>query len=173
GVQYLESVLISPVKDEAGNVTNYLAIKDDITQQRLDQETIAQLSNFDALTGLPNRTLFATRFEPALAMSQSNAQQLAVLCVSMDNFKSVNESFGNEVGDEVLVDMAGRLKAAASDAGLVSRHNGDEFIVIRPNTDMKAAAAMAESLQNEIRRPCRIGRHELVVTACIGISLSP
>jgi len=173
GVQYLESVLISPVKDAAGNVTSYLAIKDDITQQRLDQERIEQLSNFDALTGLPNRALFATRFEPALAMSQRDAQQLAVLCVSMDNFKSINQSFGEEVGDEVLVEMAGRLKAVADDAGLVSRHNGDEFIVIRPNTDMAGAAAMAERLQNEIRRPCVTSNNELVVTACVGISLSP
>lgn len=173
GAQYLESVLISPVKDDAGHVTSYLAIKDDITQRRLDQEKIEQLSNFDALTGLPNRTLFATRFEPALAMSRRNGRQLAVLCVSMDNLKSVNESFGEGAGDDVLVDMAGRLKAAAGEAGLVSRHNGDEFIVVRPNTDMKTVAAAAESIQNEIRRPCRIGPHELVVTACVGISLSP
>lgn len=173
GVQYLESVLISPVKDDAGNVTSYLAIKDDITQQRLDQERLEQLSNFDALTGLPNRTLFATRFEPALATSRRNGQRLAVLCVSMDNFKSVNESFGEDVGDGVLVEMASRLKAVADDAGLVSRHNGDEFIVVRANTDMKAAACAAELIQNEIRRPCRIGGVELVVTACIGISLSP
>ncbi len=173
GVQYLESVLISPVKDDAGNVTSYLAIKDDITQQRLDQERIEQLANFDALTGLPNRALFATRFEPALAMSRRNGQHLAVLCISMDNFKSVNESFGEDLGDAVLVEMASRLTAAAGDEGLVSRHNGDEFIMVLAKTDMKAAAAAAEAIQSEIRHPCRIGANDLVVSACIGISLSP
>src|SRR5690606_811608 len=130
------------------------------------------LSNFDALTGLPNRTLFSSRFEAALASSRRGNRQLAVLCISMDNFKNVNDSLGHDVGDDVLVEVAGRLRAAADESSVVARYGGDEFIVVLPHADVKAAAQAAEAIQADVRQPCRVEAHELVVTASIGIALS-
>ena len=134
---------------------------------------VRKLVNFDALTGLPNRTMFASRFSQALALTQRSGQHLALLYLDLDHFKNVNDSLGHQVGDELLVEIARRLQLVVREEDTVSRPGGDEFIIVLPLADAQHAAHVAESLQSEVRRVCRLGHHELVVTSSIGIALYP
>lgn len=173
GREYYESAIISPLHDEQGRITHYLAVQEDVTERKRDEERIRKLVNFDALTGLPNRTMFASRFSQALALTQRSGQHLALLYLDLDHFKNVNDSLGHQVGDELLVEIAHRLQLVLREEDTVSRPGGDEFIIVLPLADAQHAAHVAESLQSEVRRVCRLGHHELVVTSSIGIALYP
>ena len=173
GSEYLESVLISPVTDADGKITSYLAIKDDITQRRRDQERIDQLSHFDALTGLPNRTLFDRRLSPRLQTAHDARRQLALLYFNVDNFKSINESLGRAVGDMLLATLGRRLQISLREDALTSHFGSDEFVVALPFGLVKTVAKAAERLQQEISRPCMVRGHEVVVTTCVGIAIFP
>lgn len=173
GREYHESALVSPMHDEHGETTHYLSIQEDITDRKRDEERIRKLVNFDILTGLPNRTLFASRFSQALALTQRSARQLALMYLDLDHFKNVNDSLGHQVGDDLLVELAHRLQSVMRDEDTVCRQGGDEFIVVLPLTNAQQAAHVAEQLLAEVRRVCHIGPHELVVTGSVGIALYP
>lgn len=173
GSEYTESVLISPVFDDNGRPTNYLAIKEDITQRKLDEQRIERLAHFDALTDLPNRKLFASRCEQALGLSERSQQPLAVLYLDLDHFKHINDSLGYRVGDAFLVEVAQRLKSALRDEDTLSRPSGDEFVLVLPYTDAKGAAHAAERLRDQLSRPCQVGEHNLAVSVSIGIAMFP
>ena len=173
GREYYEAAIISPLHDEQGRITHYLAVQEDVTDRKRDEERIRKLVNFDALTGLPNRTMFASRFSQALALTQRSAQRLALLYLDLDHFKNVNDSLGHQVGDELLVEIARRLQSVVRDEDTVSRPGGDEFIIVLPLADAEHAAHAAERLQAEVRRVCLLGHHELVVTSSIGIAMYP
>jgi len=87
GAEYHEAAIISPLHDEQGRITHYLAVQEDVTERRRDEERIRKLINFDALTGLPNRTMFASRFSQALALTQRSGHQLALLYLDLDHFR--------------------------------------------------------------------------------------
>jgi len=173
GREYHESALISPLHDEYGVTTHYLSIQEDISDRKRDEERIRKLVNFDVLTGLPNRTLFASRFSQALALTQRSGGQLALMYLDLDHFKNVNDSLGHQVGDDLLVELAHRLQSLLHDEDTVCRQGGDEFIVVLPLTDGQQAAHVAEKMLAEVRRVCHIGAHELVVTGSVGIALYP
>lgn len=173
GSEYYESASISPLHDDHGVITHYLAVQEDVTHRKQDEERIRQLANFDALTGLPNRTMFASRFTQALGLSQRSGQQLALLYLDLDHFKNINESLGHSRGDELLVEMAKRLQARMRDVDTVSRPGGDEFIIVLPLSDAQRAAHVAEDLLRDVRAMLQVGPHELVVTASIGIAMYP
>jgi diguanylate cyclase (GGDEF)-like protein/PAS domain S-box-containing protein len=173
GSEYTESVLISPVFDAVGRPTNYLAIKEDITQRKLDEQRIERLAHFDALTNLPNRKLFASRCEQALGLSERSHQPLAVLYMDLDHFKHINDSLGYRVGDAFLVEVAQRLKSALRDEDTLSRPGGDEFVLVLPYTDAKGAAHAAERLRGLLASPCQVGEHSLAISASIGIAVYP
>ncbi len=173
GSEYTESVLISPVFDEAGRPTNYLAIKEDITPRKLDEQRIERLAHFDALTDLPNRKLFASRCEQALGLCERSQQPLAVLYMDLDHFKHINDSLGYRTGDAFLVEVAQRLKSALRDEDTLSRPGGDEFVLVLPYTDAKGAAHAAERLKAMLSRPCQVGEHSLALSVSIGIAMFP
>ena len=173
GREYHEAALISPLHDEHGLTTHYLSIQEDITDRKRDEERIRKLVHFDILTGLPNRTLFTSRFSQALALTQRSGQQLALMYLDLDHFKNVNDSLGHQVGDGLLVELAHRLQSILREEDTVCRQGGDEFIVVLPLTDGQQAAHVAEQMLAEVRRVCLIGPHELVVTGSVGIALYP
>ncbi len=173
GSEYLEAVQISPVLDESGTVTSYLAIKEDITQRKKDQERLDQLANFDTLTGLPNRILFAERFVRALDQSRQSKRQLALLHLGLEGFKHVNESFGYAAGDALLVNVAERVIDALRGNCIIARHGGNEFLVALPMTCIKDVVHMAEHLQATVHRPFQINGYDVVCTVSIGIAMFP
>ena len=148
-------------------------MQEDVTERRRDEERIRKLINFDALTGLPNRTMFASRFSQALALTQRSGHQLALLYLDLDHFKNVNDSLGHQVGDGLLIEIAHRLQSVVRDEDTVSRQGGDEFVIVLPLTDAQQAAHVADELQAQVRRICKLEHHELVVTSSIGIAMYP
>ena len=173
GSEYIESALISPVRDDRGHVTNYLAIKDDITEQKKVEERVQNLVHFDQLTGLPNRLLLKDHFHFALNLAERNRDYLSVLFLDLDNFKGINDALGHHVGDRLLMEMARRLKQALREIDTLARLGGDEFVVILPGTDAIGAAHVAQTLLEVVALPCPIDEHELSTTTSIGISIYP
>ena len=170
---YSESAIISPVKQANGKITNYMAIKEDLTDKKRVESYIENLAHFDQLTGLPNRVMLYDRVKYLLNMSQRNSEYLAVMFLDLDNFKNINDTLGHTIGDGVLIEMAKRIKSAIRDEDTVSRLGGDEFIMLFPNTDSNAAMHVATKLIAEISKASLIANNELTITPSIGIAIYP
>lgn len=173
GTEYIVSLLISPVRDDDGEIINYLAIEDDITEKKRVEEQVHYLAHFDQLTGLPNRTLLDEHFQFAINMAKRNSEQLSVMFMDLDNFKNVNDGLGHSVGDALLVELSQRLKNSLRSEDLVGRFGGDEFVMILPKTDSSGAGVLAQKLINKITEPFQIGPYKLTCTPSIGISIYP
>ncbi|WP_296448444.1 sensor domain-containing protein [Rhodoferax sp. UBA5149] len=150
-----------------------LALEKKAIEQKEAEAHIQRLAHFDALTGLPNRLLLNDRCRHALGAAQRRHQTVALMFIDLDHFKNVNDSLGHRVGDEVLLELAVRLKAAVREQDTVSRLGGDEFILLLPETDAAGAAQVAKKLLQAALIPFQIGQHELTVTPSIGIALYP
>jgi diguanylate cyclase (GGDEF)-like protein len=141
---------------------------------RRKEEQVRSLAYYDPLTGLPNRLLFSDRLELALTQAQRDGQGLAVLFVDLDHFKDVNDSFGHAVGDQLLQEVATRLRRCVRAGDTVARLAGDEFTVLLPGMESaEAAGRVARKVLECLRPPARLGAHELRITASAGISLFP
>jgi len=135
---------------------------------------IRHQATHDELTGLAQRSLFADRVERALASARRRDRSVAVLFIDLDGFKDVNDSLGHEAGDQLLVGVARRLRAALRDEDTLARLGGDEFAVLLPEVrDAEAAIGVAGSLVDAIAVPVEVGRHRVVVTASIGVAVRP
>jgi diguanylate cyclase (GGDEF)-like protein len=151
------------------------------------EHRIVKLAYFDALTGLPNREQSRSRLGSALTVAKERKSMLAVLYLDLDNFKRVNDTLGHAVGDELLCQVAARLRASLrlgdslgaelvgkERPGHIARLGGDEFIVVLPNIHgAEDAAGVALRLIRELQEPMHLGPHTLVVTPSVGISLYP
>jgi diguanylate cyclase (GGDEF)-like protein/PAS domain S-box-containing protein len=173
GTEYIEYVMISPIRDEAGKITNYLAIKDDITEKLETGERIQFLAHFDQLTGLPNRTLLHDHFRYALSLAQHSSNNLAIMLVDLDHFKYINDTLGHSIGDQMLIELAKRIKSVLRDEDTVSRSGGDEFVIVLPTASANNAANLADRLLEIISVPFTVEQHELITTASIGIAIYP
>ncbi|MDD5613004.1 MAG: EAL domain-containing protein [Gallionella sp.] len=173
GSEYIESAVISPVRQADGRITGYLAVKTDITEAKRTEARIERLAHFDQLTDLPNRTLLNERFKLALSQTQRNNQQLALMFLDLDRFKNINDTLGHDVGDKLLLEVAARIKAVLREEDTVSRLGGDEFVLLFPNTDAHGAAHVAGKLLIAVSQPCVIEYHELTSTPSIGIAIYP
>ena len=171
--EYIESVVISPVRQADGRVTNYLAIKEDITEKKRAEERIENLAHFDQLTGLPNRTTLNDRINYLINIAKRNKKPLVVMFLDLDHFKNINDTLGHSIGDQLLKETAKRLKAAIREEDTVSRLGGDEFIIVFPDTDANGAMHVATKLMEAVSNPCLIEQHELIVTSSIGIAIYP
>ena len=173
GSEYIESVQISPVRQANGRISHYLAINENITEKKKIEERIERLAHFDQLTGLPNRSLLSDRFKFALSLAQRSGEPLAVMFLDLDHFKNINDTLGHTIGDQLLMEVARRIKATLREEDTVSRLGGDEFILILPGTNADGAAHVAAKLIEAVPQPCLIGQHELITTSSIGIAIYP
>jgi len=173
GSEFTESALISPVRQAQGHITNYLAIKEDITEKKAAEEQIEKLIHFDALTGLPNRTQLFDRFNYALSLAQRSGEKLTVMVLDLDHFKDINDNFGRSIGDHLLMELAQRIKGTLREEDTIARQGGDEFIFLLPGADGDDAALVASKLLNVVSQPTQCGDHELNTTASIGIAIYP
>lgn len=174
GEIYWEYAHIAPVVDDHDNVTHYLSVKEDITQQKIQQEKILQQAQYDALTGLPNRMLAMDRLTQLLKESNRTQKKGAVLFLDLDGFKRVNDSLGHESGDRLLVQAAERLTGAVREDDTVCRLGGDEFIILLKGLAQASEAQyVAETLLSCFKEIFIIDERELIVTASIGISVFP
>ncbi|MCV0395109.1 MAG: diguanylate cyclase [Rhizobiaceae bacterium] len=152
-----------------GFLTTYL----DVTEQRRNQALIAHMAHHDALTDLPNRLLFADRLGKAIALARRGGLA-AIHCLDVDGFKPVNDRFGHQAGDDLLVDIARRLSATIREHDTVARLGGDEFAVIQTGIHTRQdAAVLAGRLVRSFERPFSAGAHSVAIGVSIGVALTP
>lgn len=152
----------------------FVGVTIDITEARQTQEMIEFMAYHDALTRLPNRTDLKRRIETTLARAAIINQQIAVLFLDLDNFKYINDTLGHEFGDEVLIEVADRLRSVMDHKSVCTRFGGDEFIILMSDIhDHADIVRMAEALIGTFKTPFTIHEHEFFVSCSIGISLYP
>lgn len=145
----------------------------DITERKVAEVRIEQLAFYDALTGLPNRTLFQDRLQQALAMARRYGQVFALLFVDIDRFKEINDTQGHACGDRVLTAVAQRFRAALRDDETLARLGGDEFVIIAHHAGREGAGRIADRLLQALKEPVEAWESTFVVRASTGIALYP
>lgn len=152
----------------------YTGIIRDITERNRTAERLDYLATHDALTDLPNRTLFADRLEQALTRSAWNKRLVAVMFLDLDHFKGINDTLGHDAGDLLLQTVATRLRAAVRDGDTVARQGGDEFtIILIDMARIDDVALIAQKILNTMTPPCDLHGHQMAVTFSIGIACYP
>lgn len=146
----------------------------DVTESHRAKEQIWRLAHEDAVTGLANRRWFQTELQSTIGRSQQNSQQYALLSLDLDRFKSVNDTFGHDVGDQLLKIVSERLRSNTRIQDLVARTGGDEFaVILRQLESHQQALDIAERLVETLEQPCRIGNITVQVGASIGVAFIP
>jgi diguanylate cyclase (GGDEF)-like protein/PAS domain S-box-containing protein len=174
GESYLEWLTVSAVRDDRDAVTHYVCVFSDITKVKESQDKLDHLAHHDPLTGLPNRLLFHDRLQHAMVRASRTQRQLAVMFIDLDRFKTVNDTLGHHVGDQLLKQVAGQLSGCLREGDTLARLGGDEFIVLLEDVDGAAGARhVAEKLMHLFERPVVVSDYELFVTGSVGISLFP
>jgi diguanylate cyclase (GGDEF)-like protein len=162
------------VRDGAGRHVRRAGVIQDVTERKAQAARIEHLAYHDSLTGLPNRAMLMDRLTRALSQAQRRDQQVAVLFIDLDRFKLVNDSLGHPVGDQLLQEVARRLRATLRDDDTVARVGGDEFQVLACDVaGATDAARIAEKLMRALGEPFTLQGQELHVTASVGVSLFP
>lgn len=165
---------IKAVKDKDGKLINYIAVQTDLRELEGIQDEINYLAYHDQLTGLYNRVHFEEYLQHVIALSKRKEESAALLFIDLDRFKIINDTLGHDIGDEVLVEVAKRLKNTLRESDFIARWGGDEFVVILENINQSAdSAKTASHLINILKDPIEIGAHSLTTTASIGIALYP
>ncbi len=165
----------SLLRDSQGTVTGTIEIIRDISERVKYEETIRDLAFHDPLTGLANRRLFEDRLEQAIAKSRRYGVQFGLLTLDLDYFKDVNDTFGHEAGDQVLLEAAERIKTCCKrDLDTISRQGGDEFCIIFTDCGGRdKLTALAEKLLEQFSLPFHLADARTEVTTSIGISIFP
>ncbi len=160
-------------KDRTGQLCSSMIIRD-ITERRRAEEHIEYLAYHDELTGIPNRAHFQREFDHAVAVSQRYGLSCALMLVDLDRFKYINDTIGHQAGDQLLKQMAARLRACLRDSDIIARLGGDEFVILMQDaSNMEAVTAVADKILEVASRPLIIDDQEFLVTASIGISTYP
>jgi len=162
-----------PLRDADGKVYALCGISTDITEHRDNRDRILFLSNYDPLTGLPNRELLHERTRFAVNAAAASSAPLSLLYIDLDRFQLINESLGLAVGDGVLKSLSNRLTAELNLEATLCRMGGDEFFLLLPGSGQAEAADMAVRLLRLIAEPLELDSHRLSVTASIGIACFP
>jgi diguanylate cyclase (GGDEF)-like protein/PAS domain S-box-containing protein len=174
GRVFPEMLTITAVYDRASKVQHYVALFSDVTESKEQQRQLERMAHFDALTNLPNRALLTDRLQQAMVQTHGRGQTLAVACLDLDGFHSVNENYGQEVGDQLLMGVARRMKMVLREADTLSRIGGDEFVVVLLDLpDVDAARPILESLLACAAQPESCGETEVQVSASIGVVFYP
>ncbi len=174
GETYWEEAHVAPVKDAAGVISRYVAVKLNITERKEAHERLAYMANHDVLTDLPNRVLFFERLDQALTLARRHGTRLALLFIDLDKFKPVNDTWGHAVGDQLLRAVAQRLTGRLRDADTVGRIGGDEFVILLNEiTGADDAARVADELRLSLAQPFELAGLTLNISASIGVALFP
>jgi diguanylate cyclase (GGDEF)-like protein/PAS domain S-box-containing protein len=175
GEIYPEWLNISVVRNSAGQPTHYVGVASDISQLKRSEEQLNHLAHHDPLTGLPNRLLIGSRLQHALEQARRHGTGVAVLFLDLDRFKTVNDSLGHQVGDQLLVAVAERMRSVLREEDTLGRLGGDEFLVLLESTDTSMVAAkVAENVLAAVAQPFRLDSgYELYMQVSVGISVFP
>lgn len=165
---------ISVIRNRRGRIVQFVAIASDITPVKAVQERLDHLAHHDALTDLPNRLFFVSFLERALLHADRNHRGVALLFVDLDHFKTINDTLGHAAGDQLLIDVAQRLRKAVRSEDLVARLGGDEFVVLLERLrDRSEAAGVARKMLAEVCAPLQISGQTISPQASVGIAIYP
>jgi diguanylate cyclase (GGDEF)-like protein/PAS domain S-box-containing protein len=174
GKSYWALTSISPILDECGSITHFVAVSEDVTQLKDTQMRMEQLAFYDTLTGLENRRLFKKRLEQAVKAAQRTGKSVALLYLDLDQFKRINDTLGHDAGDALLTKVAEGLRVCVRREDTAARIGGDEFTVLLPDVGSAAGASIvAQNILRFLRSPVKLAAQEVIVTASIGITLAP
>jgi diguanylate cyclase (GGDEF)-like protein/PAS domain S-box-containing protein len=178
GEHYPAWVGITAVLDDEGDLASYVCFFTDISERKASEQRIHRLAYYDALTHLPNRTLFQDRLHTALQQAERQQAWVVLMFLDLDRFKPINDSLGHAAGDRMLKDMATRLLGCVDDDDTVARMGGDEFtLLLQPGATrqiaLNRAIHVAEQILGSLVIPFVLEGREFFVTASIGIALSP
>lgn len=174
GPIYPAWMAITRVTRPDGRIANYVAIFSDISERKKTEARMHHLAHYDYLTDLPNRALLIERMALLLSTARRYGKHFAVLFADLDLFKQVNDEYGHNVGDALLIEVARRLKAITRDSDTVSRQGGDEFVILVPELhEPVKLLELGEKLRSAIAQPYVIQGHRLTVAVSIGIAIYP
>ncbi|SDM93328.1 bifunctional diguanylate cyclase/phosphodiesterase [Vreelandella arcis] len=173
GAPFWNDLYISPVRDDLGQVTHFVGVQNDISEQREYQAQLAYNASHDALTGLPNRMLLTQRLEQGCLVARRYQRHLAVLFIDLDDFKPINDTLGHEVGDFILVEVAKRLEDELRPWDTIARFGGDEFVVLLPDlAHENDVIQVVERILKRLATPYWQRGGELRITASIGVAMN-
>ncbi len=174
GEIYPEWLTISGIRDVSGRITHFISVFTDITARKRLEENLHQMSNFDVLTGLPNRQLLYERLKNAFKYAEQEHTKVGLVFFDLDRFKHVNETFGHKVGDELLKVVAERLAENVREGDTVCRLGGDEFILLLESIhNIEEIAKVAQNILARVSQSFRIQGYEMHTTASLGVCVYP
>lgn len=174
GSDYWVRATISPVKNDRGEITNFISIEDNITENKKIEHELHQHANYDILTGLPNRKLGLDLLQKAILNTQNHHSKTAILFLDLDRFKNINDTVGHHIGDLALIEAADRILGCLRAQDSVARLGGDEFlIIVQDIIEMSQLDTLLKELEAELTKPYLLEGREHILGASIGIAMSP
>jgi diguanylate cyclase (GGDEF)-like protein/PAS domain S-box-containing protein len=174
GKLYPNWMNVSVGRDDGGAVTHFICVFTDVTERKAAEARIQFMAHHDALTGLPNRVLLRDRFAQALAQARRAKRRVALLFLDLDRFKTINDSLGHPVGDQLLRQTGNRLRQCVREIDTVSREGGDEFLIVLVDLEgPEEAAKVAQRVLARVAEPFPLGGRSLGASLSVGISLFP
>ncbi|TMO65225.1 bifunctional diguanylate cyclase/phosphodiesterase [Pseudoalteromonas aurantia] len=168
------SLSISPIREDGGQISSYVASAQDISFVKESQRKMEELAYFDTLTGLANRTFFRMQLRKSMALAERGHYAFALFYFDLDEFKRINDTLGHDAGDRLLVEVAERLKLRLRSEDTIARLGGDEFAVLLSGIDKREnAMEVAHIIQRTLNKPIKLGNNEVIVSASIGITMAP
>lgn len=169
-----ELLTISAVREESGRLQNYVAIFSDISLMKKHQDQLEYIAHYDVLTNLPNRVLLTDRLIQSMRQSRRNKNLLAVAFLDLDGFKLVNDTYGHNVGDSLLIALSERIEETLRESDTLARIGGDEFIFTIANlNDIEDSKPVLDRLLYTLNSPIYVGDISLIVSASIGVAIYP
>jgi diguanylate cyclase (GGDEF)-like protein/PAS domain S-box-containing protein len=160
----------APVTGPDGAYDGAIAVVSDVTDRKRVEDALEVLSLYDAMTGLPNRSLLSDRLRELTALRELRGQDFSLLVIDIDRLAGVNDEHGLAVGDSVIVEIGRRISGSVRDGDTVARSSGDEFVVLCPGADSYAAGRIAEALCAAVSEPLQVGNAVLAVTVSVGVA---
>jgi diguanylate cyclase (GGDEF)-like protein/PAS domain S-box-containing protein len=174
GELFNEWASITAVRNEHGQVVEFVMICSDITHRKEAENKIVYQANYDELTGLPNRTLFLDRLKQSIMRCKRESAMLALLIIDLDRFKNINDSLGHSIGDQLLKRVSEILESSLRKTDTLARLGGDEFaVVLAPIFGPRNASRVAQNLITKLSEPIRLSSYEVTIGASIGVALYP
>ena len=173
GEIYPQWLTINSVLDETGAVEHFVAVFSDITEIKDSQRKVEYLATHDPLTGLPNRALFLDRLRHALSQARRSKTRVALMFIDLDNFKTINDTLGHDIGDKLLKEAAKRLRELMRDDDTVARLGGDEFTAIMSGCTTEGADQVGRRIVDELSASFEIDDRALFISASIGVAFYP
>ena len=174
GQRYPVWITLSHITSKPYVARKYVAVFSDISQRKSAEEKLRRLANFDPLTGLANRTLFSEKLLDNIQQAQRENSRLALMFMDLDRFKNINDSYGHNMGDALLIEAASRIQESVGNDAVLSRFGGDEFVLLLPNIgNTHEVDDVAKRIHRSIEAPFRLFEREFFISTSIGVSLWP